>query len=262
MTNLFELHGKQDQNKRTAIYFQFVEKKQACLFCTDIAARGVDFPAVDWVVQVDLPEDVNTYVHRVGRTARYKAKGNALIFMSKEEEGFLKKLEQKQILVKNLRSRANVQLTIQPVLEKMNAENKDLQHLAKRACVSYLRSIHLKKDKSIFNVSSIDTQKLAWSYGLLNAPKVEIVKGSEKMSKTDRIAMLRAQSEARKLKNTLDKSVLQKQEDSSDSEEMFAAKARSDDSDDDNEDLFKPKTQETKTTETKLITNMAKPSKK
>jgi ATP-dependent RNA helicase DDX10/DBP4 len=48
--NLFELHGKQHQNKRTAIYYQFLEKKQAVLFSTDIAARGLDFPAVDWVV--------------------------------------------------------------------------------------------------------------------------------------------------------------------------------------------------------------------
>lgn len=48
--NLFELHGKQDQNKRTAIYFQFMEKKHAVLFATDIASRGIDFPGVDWVI--------------------------------------------------------------------------------------------------------------------------------------------------------------------------------------------------------------------
>jgi ATP-dependent RNA helicase DDX10/DBP4 len=63
------------------------------LFATDIASRGVDFPAVDWVLQVDLPEDVATYVHRVGRTARYKAKGNALLLLSKSEMQFVKKLE-------------------------------------------------------------------------------------------------------------------------------------------------------------------------
>lgn len=41
------------------------------LFATDIAARGLDFPSLDWVVQVDCPEDVACYIHRVGRTARY-----------------------------------------------------------------------------------------------------------------------------------------------------------------------------------------------
>ena len=41
------------------------------LFATDIAARGLDFPSVDWVLQMDCPEDVACYIHRVGRTARY-----------------------------------------------------------------------------------------------------------------------------------------------------------------------------------------------
>jgi ATP-dependent RNA helicase DDX10/DBP4 len=76
------------------------------LFATDIASRGVDFPAVDWVLQVDLPEDVATYVHRVGRTARYKAKGNALLLLSKSEMQFVKKLELCQIQMKKLGSRA------------------------------------------------------------------------------------------------------------------------------------------------------------
>ena len=49
-----------------------VQAKGGCvLFATDIAARGLDFPTVDWVLQVDCPEDVASYIHRVGRTARY-----------------------------------------------------------------------------------------------------------------------------------------------------------------------------------------------
>ena len=46
-------------------------KTGSVLFATDIAARGLDFPTVKWVVQVDCPEDVDAYIHRVGRTARY-----------------------------------------------------------------------------------------------------------------------------------------------------------------------------------------------
>uniref|UniRef100_A0ACB8FGP1 ATPdependent RNA helicase n=1 Tax=Sphaerodactylus townsendi TaxID=933632 RepID=A0ACB8FGP1_9SAUR len=64
------LHGKQQQMKRMEVYNDFVRKKSAVLFATDIAARGLDFPAVNWVIQFDCPEDANTYIHRVGRTAR------------------------------------------------------------------------------------------------------------------------------------------------------------------------------------------------
>lgn len=70
----------------------------------------------------------------------------------------------------------------------MNAENKDLQHLAKRAVVSYLRSVHLMKDKSVFKIAGVDAQKLAHSYGLVNAPQVEVV---SKKDKSERVAMLR-----------------------------------------------------------------------
>lgn len=60
----------------------FLQKKAACLFATDIAARGLDFPAVNWVVQFDCPEDVPTYIHRAGRTARYKRHGPYPLFSS------------------------------------------------------------------------------------------------------------------------------------------------------------------------------------
>lgn len=90
---MLELHGRQKQAKRTAIYYEFVERKQAVLFCTDIASRGIDFPAVDWVVQYDCPEDLNTYIHRVGRTARYKSKGNALLFTTPSESKIIEKIQ-------------------------------------------------------------------------------------------------------------------------------------------------------------------------
>lgn len=82
------------------------------LFCTDIAARGVDFPAVDWVIQVDCPEDVNTYIHRVGRTARYKSKGNALMMLMKSESLFVDNLQKHNIVLKKLVAHDTTQVTI------------------------------------------------------------------------------------------------------------------------------------------------------
>jgi len=54
-------------------------KTGSVLFATDIAARGLDFPTVDWVVQADCPEDVPSYIHRVGRTARYTSGTSATV---------------------------------------------------------------------------------------------------------------------------------------------------------------------------------------
>ncbi|KAG0423052.1 hypothetical protein HPB47_001145 [Ixodes persulcatus] len=70
---ILELHGNMYQMKRMAVYDEFCRKQSAVLIATDIAARGLDFPAVNWVIQLDCPEDVNTYIHRAGRTARQLA---------------------------------------------------------------------------------------------------------------------------------------------------------------------------------------------
>ena len=70
-TTVLCLHGAMKQLKRMEVYDSFCRKEYAVLFATDIASRGLDFPAVDWVVQLDCPEDANTYIHRAGRTARY-----------------------------------------------------------------------------------------------------------------------------------------------------------------------------------------------
>lgn len=70
----------------------------------------------------------------------------------------------------------------------MNAENAELQHLAKKACTSYLKSVNLMEAKNVFDVHSIDLQKLASAHGLLNAPTIEFVKSEGPiLSKEDRI---------------------------------------------------------------------------
>ena len=60
------------------------------MFATDVAARGVDFPDCDHVVQMDCPDSLDTYVHRVGRTARYNRNGNSLLFVMPTEKKILR----------------------------------------------------------------------------------------------------------------------------------------------------------------------------
>ncbi len=68
---IFEYHGRQPQKKRTAIFFSFKEKKSGVLITTNISSRGLDIPMVKWVIQLDCPDSIETYVHRMGRTARF-----------------------------------------------------------------------------------------------------------------------------------------------------------------------------------------------
>ena len=58
------------QHQRMATYDEFCRKERALLIATDICARGMDFPGVDWVVQLDCPTSPEEYIHRAGRTAR------------------------------------------------------------------------------------------------------------------------------------------------------------------------------------------------
>jgi len=92
---LLSLHGKQSQQRRTSAYFEFSRKTGgACLFTTDVASRGLDFPGVDWVFMADAPEDVEMYVHRVGRTARNNKSGTSLMLLTpSEESGFVKMIK-------------------------------------------------------------------------------------------------------------------------------------------------------------------------
>ena len=134
---MLDLHGDQKQNKRTTTFFDFCAAKEGVLLCTDVAARGLDIPAVDWIVQFECgrapptpdassrpagggtpapaprrrsrplvltrwrrrspPDEPKEYIHRVGRTARAGGKGRALLILQPEELTFLKYLKQAKV---------------------------------------------------------------------------------------------------------------------------------------------------------------------
>ena len=95
---VLELHGKLKQQARTNRFFEFCNAQSGTLICTDVAARGLDIPEVDWVIQFDPPDDPRDYIHRVGRTARGSdGKGRSLLFLLPSEIGFLKLLKEARV---------------------------------------------------------------------------------------------------------------------------------------------------------------------
>jgi len=87
------LHGDLSQARRRAALRSFLDEEQAVLIATDVAARGLHIPRLHHVVNFDLPSDADTYVHRVGRTARNGASGVALSFCDPSEHTYLQRIE-------------------------------------------------------------------------------------------------------------------------------------------------------------------------
>ncbi len=87
------IHRDKTQEERDEVMQQFRDGSQRILIATDITARGIDIPNVDYVVNYDLPDKAENYVHRVGRTGRGKAKGQAVSFCAQDERLQLRQIE-------------------------------------------------------------------------------------------------------------------------------------------------------------------------
>ena len=87
------IHGDKDQREREAVLGRFKSGDLRILIATDVSARGIDIPHVDFVINYDLPDHPETYVHRIGRTGRGKQKGQAVSFCAREEKKILSEIE-------------------------------------------------------------------------------------------------------------------------------------------------------------------------
>ena len=132
------------KTKTSATFYNFCNSKETVLFATDVASRGLDFPSVDWVVQADCPEDVATYIHRVGRTARYTAAGKGLLMLTPGEAHFMKELEDAKVPLKPIKINPKKQSSrIQSSMQGLLSKDSDLKYLSQRAVVCYLSLIHI-----------------------------------------------------------------------------------------------------------------------
>jgi superfamily II DNA/RNA helicase len=88
-----EIHGNLAQNKRDRVMKSFRTGKFDVLVATDLASRGIDVADISHIINFDVPDDPEAYVHRVGRTARMGAKGKAFMFVTREQGDELTKIE-------------------------------------------------------------------------------------------------------------------------------------------------------------------------
>lgn len=171
---LISLYGKASQNARNSAYKEFVSSKNGVMFCTDVAARGLDIPDVDWIVQFDAPQDPKVFVHRIGRTARMGSSGNAILFLSPEESTYIEFLKIRKIELTEVKKDA---IDDDDEVEGKNVLFSKIKEMAKTdrnvflasqdAFVTYLRAYREHQCTFIFNLDKLDLASLARSFALL-----------------------------------------------------------------------------------------------
>lgn len=119
------LHGEKDQTDRTEVMRAFRAGECKVLIATDVSARGIDIPDVTHVINYDLPEKNENYVHRIGRTGRGFNKGIAVSFCAPEEMPFLQSIEEllgKKIEVTRV-SKKNYEMIVMPPMHDLNFQD-------------------------------------------------------------------------------------------------------------------------------------------
>ena len=170
-----DIHGKQKQQRRTTTFFEFCKADRGILLCTDVAARGLDIPAVDWIIQFDPPDDPKEYIHRVGRTARgTEGKGRALLFLIPEELGFLKYLKAAKVPLNEYEFPQKKIANVQSQLEKLVEKNYYLHQSARDAYRSYILAYNSHTLKDVYNVHELNLMSVALSFGFHRPPKVQL----------------------------------------------------------------------------------------
>ena len=169
------IHGKQKQARRSAAFAEFCSAGSGALLATDVAARGLDIPAVDWIVQFDPPDDPREYVHRVGRTARGAGgRGRALLLLLPQELAFLRYLRRARVPLSEYEFSSAKVANIQSQLEKLVSKNYYLNASARDAYRGYLLAYNSHQLKDAFDVHSLDVAAVARSLGLSGPPRISL----------------------------------------------------------------------------------------
>ncbi|KAL2024081.1 hypothetical protein VTK56DRAFT_9861 [Thermocarpiscus australiensis] len=185
--SIVSLHGKLEPQVREKNFERFVNATSpTVLLTTDIAARGLDIPQVDLVVQHDPPTDTKVFIHRCGRAGRAGRRGLAVVMLQPgREEGYVQLLEVRQTPIAPL-EKPSISVPDEQaddVAAKIRAQaqaDREIFQLAQRAFVSWARSYMEHQATSIFRVADLDWLDLAKGYGLLELPKMPEVKGLDR----------------------------------------------------------------------------------
>ncbi|XP_069789594.1 ATP-dependent RNA helicase DDX55 isoform X2 [Narcine bancroftii] len=170
------IHGKMKQ-KRQKIFTEFRQLESGILVCTDVMARGIDIPEVDWVLQYDPPSSASAFVHRCGRTARIGHHGNALVFLLPMEMSYINFLSINQKCPMEEMKLMKESVDVLPSLKKLALNDRAFFEKGMKAFVSFIQSYAKHECNLIFRMKDLDFAAIARGFALLKLPKMPELRG-------------------------------------------------------------------------------------
>lgn len=201
--SIYSLHGQMQPKRRTATYTAFTQLPSAVpgiLLCTDVASRGLDIPDVDFVIQMDAPQDPKAFSHRSGRAARAGRQGRATIFLNRGREEYyvdflkLRKIpmergnyrladgQEKDNLVEVQQEEGEKKMVTERVddpsikdfvrsLRDIVKTDRKLHDRSLKAFVSWVQAYSKHEANYIFRLKDVDLDAVATGFGLLKVNK-------------------------------------------------------------------------------------------
>ncbi|KAK7125305.1 hypothetical protein R3I93_020856 [Phoxinus phoxinus] len=170
------IHGKM-KHKRNKIFADFRALKSGILVCTDVMARGIDIPEMNWVIQYDPPSSASSFVHRCGRTARIGNQGSALVFLLPMEESYVHFLSINQKCPLQLFPPVKDVVDVLPKVKVLALRDRAMFEKGMKAFVSCVQAYAKHECSLIFRIKDLDFAALAQGFALLRLPKMPELKG-------------------------------------------------------------------------------------
>jgi len=184
--NVWTLHGKMAPKRRTLTFEAFAQAGAGVLVCTDVAARGIDLPDVDWIVQVDCPKEPDFFVHRVGRTARAGRPGRALLLVQPKEEAYVEYLHSQRVPLEPLAlAPAPCGTDALARARELVLSDRDVLEKGTKAFVAYVAHYTEHTLSFLFRVNELEWARLARGFALLRLPKLKELRDKAEVVRGD-----------------------------------------------------------------------------